>query len=1073
MVIFNKIRQHLLFYMKYLLLLFVLLSISVLPPAVAARAKNTLQVVFARAGLPHKVELSPQLKRKIEGMILGVGLGEMGEGLLQTGNLQEIIWQLWETGAKQQSEELTLLVRDTLENAEIIDMEDIGVGHSDAQLVKFANGLRGVFKTASNGDDEFIREVMVYHFDRLIGTHVFPLTTLRVIDGEEGSMQLFIENSMSAFDIVEERLEGTGIHRDKFNLNRIMDVLEVESPNVKTLKLLTLNSDRVNPQNYLFPFIGRVIAVDGSRAFSGGENALQKIARRMRAHPNAYNFDPTFISHLEQLRASATLTRVNDALLSLLPLKEVEDLLAIPYEFELERYANILSSRYGQELKHINFVRKSIDEYVVIAPTVDQQSPARLRTALQHRDFDTARTLLDNGLSGDAALDNALASHDIRTAEWLLAQGYQHNNERIDLHLESAIENESWQFVDWVLLEKKLDYEYKLKNIKDYLHTAWQRENAASIFEWASENGFYVSDIIRNPLREALDKKNFKSAMSLLAIAKQIDDDGLYVRNLVTEVLVAAIQAKKPKIIEQLVDTLDTFQQTLENNKIDLLRYGRFAYADWLLDLEKENYKVIDWVLSNGFFKDSSFFDTVEKAVVYDRFVVVRFLLRKYFATNSPIAITERLLKIGKYDLAKYWFAKAPKRHEILAHIAKTERYHNFIDYLEHEKEFWRAWSFILKKALRISLAKEDFVATYKLSSYALSEGGNILLDALKEAESWKFLRWLLAKEDVSGLSVLISAAIQQGADTSIEHDFEVFNWVLENIDAEETKKLIETLPDSIMNRSLGMFSENLQNRIMRDLYSYMLSEKPLRIPERYWLVLNFITLLPSAEEKSISVFLEETLNAIERGLVSDPELAYLPLNAKYTKALRMVMEGGDLQQAASLVMTPNVYGDALMYTIDFENYFPFVEWLVSLRRHSDVLLYVLNERQSWKFLGWLLASGRVDEIMYAALKESDFKFANWVLANVAAEQTKKLAETLKNSDANILESSVHSLRKQIERDLRTIFITASGEQGSNDIARIWARYRPLLSFLFANTQSMGKSIDEFIEIILAEMPAA
>ena len=70
---------------------------------------------------------------------------DLGGELLRVGNLQEIIWQLQETGAKQQSEELTLLLQDTLENAEIDDRDRIGVGRSGAELVTFANGIRGVF----------------------------------------------------------------------------------------------------------------------------------------------------------------------------------------------------------------------------------------------------------------------------------------------------------------------------------------------------------------------------------------------------------------------------------------------------------------------------------------------------------------------------------------------------------------------------------------------------------------------------------------------------------------------------------------------------------------------------------------------------------------------------------------------------------------------------------------------------------------------------------------------------------------------------------------------------------------
>ena len=145
------------------------------------------------------------------------------------------------------------------------------------------------FKTASNDEDEFIREVMTYHFDRLIGTHVFPLTTLRTIDGEEGSIQLFIENAKFCIPVC-----GKWIY---FNFPA--------SPNVNTLRLLTLSSDH-NLQNYLFPYVGRVVAIDGSRAFTGGDDVVKKVAEHLHAHPEKFNLDPTFVSKLEQLVSSTS-----------------------------------------------------------------------------------------------------------------------------------------------------------------------------------------------------------------------------------------------------------------------------------------------------------------------------------------------------------------------------------------------------------------------------------------------------------------------------------------------------------------------------------------------------------------------------------------------------------------------------------------------------------------------------------------------------------------------------------------------------------------------------------------------
>ena len=1038
--------------MKYVILSLVFFVISILAPAVAAAmAKIPVQLVFKRAGLPRKIELSPRLRSEIERITHGTGIGEE---LMQVGNLQEVVWQLREMGAGQQSEELTLLLRDTLENAEIVAMEDIGVGRSGAQLVKFANGLRGVFKTEHTDEDKFIREVMVYHFDRLIGTHVFPLTTLRVIDGEEGSMQLFIENSMSAFDIVEKRLDMMEERRDIYSLDRIADILEVESPNVKTLKLLTLNSDHINPQNYLFPFAGRIVAIDGSRSFSGRGDAVKEIVRHLRASPDAYNLDPTLVSQL--VGVSSTLTEVDDALLSLLPLKEIENFLAIPYEYEFERYVNISSSKYWKEFRHIDFVRRAIDEYIVAVPTTDPKLPERLKTALQHGKFDNARALLDNGLSGDIALEDALASHDVRAADWLLEQGYQHKPDRMDIHLESAIESKNWQFVDWVLLEKKLVHTYSLENIEDYLQAAWKRKNFAAIFAWGMKKYSIGAThiFIVEPLDEALGKKDFANAMLILEKVKMVNSIILY-KSTVSRIIEAAMKAKKYNVTKQVADDVVRIVGDENPYGFDFLQHPYSNYVN--LEDYKKN---MGLVLDSGLYENDSFYNIVNKAIKDGRVADVRFLLRKHFATNDPSKITDRLLASGKHDIAKYWFQKVNrgKRHEILAHIVRRNE-KNYQAYFDNIKEFSHNHSSVEKNALKFSLVKEDFIAANRLTKNS-SWAANALLDVLNEAESWKFMVWLLENGDID---MVMDSALRK-------NNFEIANWILENIDIEKTKKLAEALDEYVVY----YFFKNLEIRIERDLYRCLLSEKPARIPEKYKPLLNFLLPIVPNDEWHINEFESRILNEIKQ-LETRRVAEHIPhkTGSKYTAAIHTVMAGGDLQSAASLLSTKNVYENALRATIVNENYFTFVEWLVSLFRHSDVLVSALNfwEASSWEFIGWLLENGRVDGVMYAALRENDFEIANWLLENIDAEKTKKLAEALKDNDGNVLASSLRSLQGRIERDLHIIFIT-SGGYNSNDLEHILERYRPLLSFLFGNTNSTDESIDKFAERIFLRVAA-
>lgn len=621
--------------MKYILLLsLAFFVISAATPVVGDPARVALLESLFNRGLPKKIEFSQQLKSQVEGIMRGAGLGEMGAMWLQTGNLQEIIWQLREAGAEQQSEELTLLLQDTLENALIVKTENIGVGRTGAQLVEFANGLRGVFKTANDDTDKYIREVMVYNFDRLIGTNVFPLTTLRVINGMEGSMQLFMENSASLSNMLINPLDGAvpGIS------------------NAKTLKLLTLDSDTISPENYMFTTAGRIVAIDGSRAFGGGKDAVKKIATHLLERHYAYNLDPNFVARLKQAKNS------------------------------------LMSSDYWKEFKDINFVKKAIDEYVATAPTVDHKSFERLRTVLQHGEFDTARDLLDNGLIGDqAALDNALASHDTRVAEWLLQQGYQHDPTQLAIQLNSAIENANWEFVDWVLLEKKLDFyvdrtatPYFKRNIEDYLHIAWQRDNFEDIFKWASD---YISNFkstgIQFMIIDNLKKKYFKNAMFILSVFNEdIHKEKFSVevrkeqyKELAVDILVEALKEKNTKIIKQLANDVG---QAL-GSEVDFFLENRYIRGSMRSRLPEKSsklvyvlfgyetrtvyYKAVEWVLDNGFFTDESFFNMVNEAIEDGNVTEVRFLLRKYFATTSPIKITEGLLEKGKDDIAKHWLS--------------------------------------------------------------------------------------------------------------------------------------------------------------------------------------------------------------------------------------------------------------------------------------------------------------------------------------------------------------------------------------------------------------------------------
>ena len=218
--------------------------------------------------------------------------------LIEMGNLQEIIWQLQETGMPDQAAQLEQLLADTLMTEKIVSLEHIGQGVAGARLVTFANGLRGVFKAS-----RATHEVAMYRLDQLLGTHVFPITVMRTIGDETGSMQLFIENAASAADIKEIRRKEDG------------DMLRVPSPAaINTLRLLGYDNDN-HGHNYLFPIKGRVIAIDGDYAFSHRSRGWQGLWQHFREYLGQseeeqlkhqpvymeYRIDPAFISRLEKI----------------------------------------------------------------------------------------------------------------------------------------------------------------------------------------------------------------------------------------------------------------------------------------------------------------------------------------------------------------------------------------------------------------------------------------------------------------------------------------------------------------------------------------------------------------------------------------------------------------------------------------------------------------------------------------------------------------------------------------------------------------------------------------------------
>jgi hypothetical protein len=110
-----------------------------------------------------------------------------------------------------------------LKTAELVVIEDIGEGITHPRRVtlrKDGRQSRAIFKTVdvesidiaytnrlqAGFSDRYAYEVAAYRVDRMLGIGLVPVTVLRTIDGELGSLQLWIEGATDMQDAVDRNL---------------------------------------------------------------------------------------------------------------------------------------------------------------------------------------------------------------------------------------------------------------------------------------------------------------------------------------------------------------------------------------------------------------------------------------------------------------------------------------------------------------------------------------------------------------------------------------------------------------------------------------------------------------------------------------------------------------------------------------------------------------------------------------------------------------------------------------------------------------------------------------------------
>jgi hypothetical protein len=158
-------------------------------------------------------------------------------------------------------------VEDLLENAEIVSVEDVGMGVTKPSRVDLKRGdvtLGGAYKNLKPGRhggywDSYQAEIAAYEIDKLLDLNMVPPTVERRVNKNLGSLQYWVEDCKLFRDVMD-----TTPHTVEWShqLSRM-----------KLFDILISNDDR-NAQNFLVDPDHHVILIDHSRGFVTGKKIL-------------------------------------------------------------------------------------------------------------------------------------------------------------------------------------------------------------------------------------------------------------------------------------------------------------------------------------------------------------------------------------------------------------------------------------------------------------------------------------------------------------------------------------------------------------------------------------------------------------------------------------------------------------------------------------------------------------------------------------------------------------------------------------------------------------------------------
>lgn len=205
---------------------------------------------------------------------------------LTAGNLQEIVWRLRENGDIDAADEMEKLLISSLQEEKIINIEAAAGGRTGAQILTFNNGMRGVFKLHESWES-----IAMYRFDKLLGTDIYPIAVQREVKSNKGSIQLFVENSIS--------LQQAG--RVYGSTSSSLSIPHTRR--INTLALLSSDTD-MDDHNVLIPVLGRLFAINGGHAFDiyiGREMLEESLSEALKNNFHQYYIHPYFIKRLQSI----------------------------------------------------------------------------------------------------------------------------------------------------------------------------------------------------------------------------------------------------------------------------------------------------------------------------------------------------------------------------------------------------------------------------------------------------------------------------------------------------------------------------------------------------------------------------------------------------------------------------------------------------------------------------------------------------------------------------------------------------------------------------------------------------